>query len=250
MEHVDVRWMSLFADVPSGDLQRAVTYWQDVTAAAAGPAQGDHGQYTPLQPVAGDPYLWLQRVDRAAGGWHPDLHVISVAEACDIAGALGAQVVHADDTLAVLASPSGLPFCLVREGGHERRRPAAPAWPGGLRSEVDQICLDIPAGRFDAEAGFWATLTGWPRRHGDLPEYDILRVAEDLPLRVLLQRLGDDDSGGARAHADLACDDRAAETARNIASGGVVVLEAEHWTTLRDPAGLLYCITDRRPLSG
>jgi hypothetical protein len=40
-------------------------------------------------------------------------------------------------------------------------------------------------------------------------------------------------------------DDRDAETARHEAFGGDVRLRAEHWTTLRDPAGFTYCITDR-----
>lgn len=40
---------------------------------------------------------------------------------------------------------------------------------------------------------------------------------------------------------------RAAETDRHVALGGVVINPAEHWTTLRDPAGLVYCITERRP---
>jgi len=31
--------------------------------------------------------------------------------------------------------------------------------------------------------------------------------------------------------------------------GAEVVRVAEHWTTLRDPAGLLYCITDRDPFA-
>jgi hypothetical protein len=53
----------------------------------------------------------------------------------------------------VLATPAGQPFCFVREGGTEpRRRPPAPEWETG-RSLADQLCLDIPAGRYDAETG-------------------------------------------------------------------------------------------------
>jgi hypothetical protein len=57
----------------------------------------------------------------------------------------------------------------------------------------------------------------------------------------------EDDAGPARAHADLASDDVPAETRRHRELGAAVVRIAEHWTTLRDPAGLTYCITDRDP---
>ena len=66
-----------------------------------------------------------------------------------------------------------------------------------------------------------------------------------LPVRILLQRLGGDDEGDIRAHLDMSCDDRAAETKRHEQLGGVVERRAERWTTLRDPVGLTYCITDR-----
>ena len=68
-----------------------------------------------------------------------------------------------------------------------------------------------------------------------------------MPVRILLQRLGSDDPGPARAHADLACDDRPAEVHRHVELGAEPVRVAEHWTTLRDPAGLVYCVTDRDP---
>jgi hypothetical protein len=248
MGPVDVRWMTLFADVPARAVERELAFWSDVSASSPGPPEGDHGQYLPLEPRTGDSYLWLQRVDRDEGGWHLDLHVPDPEAATALAEELGA---HRHDRrgpgLSVLTSPGGQPFCLVHEEQAERARPAAAAWPGGHASEVDQLCVDIPADRFDAEADFWSALTAWPRAHSDLDEFDNLRVADGLPLRVLLQRLGADDTQGIRAHADLSTDDRPAETTRHVDCGAAVQLEAEYWTTLRDPAGLVYCITDRRP---
>ena len=66
------------------------------------------------------------------------------------------------------------------------------------------------------------------------------------PLRWLLQRLHDPD-GAVRAHLDLACDDRAAETARHVALGATVVRVHDGWTVLTDPVGTAYCITGRPP---
>ena len=119
-------------------------------------------------------------------------------------------------------------------------------WPGGQHSLLDQICLDIPAAAFEAECRFWSELSGWPRRSSSAEFVNLIRPSA-LPLRLLLQRLGEDDDGLARAHADLACDDVPAESRRHQALGAEIVRIAEHWTTLRDPAGLLYCITDRDP---
>ena len=68
-----------------------------------------------------------------------------------------------------------------------------------------------------------------------------------MPIRLLLQRL-DVDAPSVTGHLDLACDDRPAEVARHEQLGSTVV--ADHgggWTTLRDPAGSLYCVTDRTP---
>ena len=246
---IDVRWMTLFADVPAADAEADLAYWAAVTGHSTDWPSGADGEYLPLRPIDGDAVLWLQRVGREVGGWHLDLHVEDVPGAGEVATALGAREVRADDGLLVLTSPHGQPFCLVAEGdraGGRRRAPAA-SWPAGQRSAVDQISMDIPAPDFEAEADFWSALTGWPRRDGPIEEYDSLAGPERLPIRILLQRLGDDDTGTIRAHADLACDDRPTEVRRHLDLGAALVRDTEYWTTLRDPAGLLYCITDRPP---
>lgn len=238
-----VLWMSMFADVPAAQLNRAARFWQDVTGARLGEPSGDDGEYLPLVPDRGDRYLWLQRIGRDSGGWHLDLHVADPTDAARSATDLGATVVRATEVLVTLASPAGQPFCLVREPSERRR--ALPS--GSARSLVDQICIDIPADRFDAECGFWSALTGWARDSGALPEFERLTVPAGLPLRILLQRLDGGDQDGIRAHADLAAKDRAAETDRHVALGATLAGVFEHWTTLRDPSGLTYCITDRAP---
>lgn len=242
-----ISWLAAFADVPEPQVQLALDYWAAVTASTPREAAGDQDQYLPLAGDGEDPYLWVQRVQRPVGqgGWHPDLYVADPADAARRAIELGATAVRDVPGLVALTTPAGQPFCVVRHQD-ERRRARPRRWPGGQQSSFDQLCLDIPAAAFADECRFWAELTGWAQRRSSSEFVHLVRPAGS-PLRILLQRLGDDDPGPARAHADLACDDRAVETERHTGLGAEVVRVAEQWTTLRDPAGLLYCITDRDP---
>jgi hypothetical protein len=48
-----------------------------------------------------------------------------------------------------------------------------------------------------------------------------------------------------RVHLDLVADDRAAEVARLTGLGARVLASYDHWTTLADPDGNEFCVTDR-----
>jgi predicted enzyme related to lactoylglutathione lyase len=247
MTDVDVRWLSLFADVP--DPAAAIPFWSEVLRATAGEAEGERGEFRPLVPASGDPVLWFQRIGSGRARWHVDLHVPDVGRATEVAVAAGAVVSARFAGLAALSTPAGQPFCLVRESRRSRRRPA-PTGPDGGRSLADQVCLDIPADRYDAECDFWAALTGWSVRDGGSPEFRRLAEVAELPLQFLLQRLDDDDGTSARAHLDFSADEVAAEVERHVAAGAEVARVFEHWTTLTDPVGLVYCVTRRVPPAG
>ena len=201
-----------------------------------------------LANVAANPRVTLVWPPRAA----PGFSLIVDAEArpaADRAVALGAGVVHrSPHGYVVLRSPGGLLFCCV---GHAAclRAPAA-TWPDGSRSAVDQVCVDAPAHLVDAERDFWTELTGWvPQPSSVSGAFSSLRRPEGRPLRLLFQRV-DDDRPAVTAHLDVACGDRAAETARHRALGAEQVAEHERWTVLRDPSGATYCLTDRDPVTG
>ncbi len=228
---MSVRWMTGFLDSPS---RVAEPFWQVVTGSSLSPRRGPGGEFATLVPAGGDAYLRVQVVGDGPARAHLDLHVGDVAAQARRAAGLGAVVARDEGELVVLRSPAGLSFCLVPWAGESVRS-------GGGRSVVDQLCLDVPVGEFDAEADFWAALTGWPRRPGSRPEFDFLVRPEGMPLRLLLQRV----PGPAGMHFDLACGDRAAEVAWHESLGARVVAVFDRWTTLRDPAGRAYCVTDR-----
>jgi hypothetical protein len=144
-------------------------------------------------------------------------------------------------------SPAGLTFCLVTDPAGTRPRPTA--WPGGHTSLVDQVCIDIPAPSYEDECRFWSSLTGWEERSSSVStDFRSLARPEGIPVRLLLQKVGDD--GPTRAHLDWATTDREAETARHTGVGAAVESVHHRWTVLADPVGRRYCITDRDPGSG
>jgi hypothetical protein len=242
---VSVRWVSAFLDVPPDRLDRSAAFWTAVTGSVVGDPVGDHGEFLPLEPPTGHSCLWLQRTQDGPVGVHPDLYVDDPDTEAARAGGLGATVVDRRDGLVVATSPGGLPFCLVRHRDQVTR--PEPVGPAGARGVVDQVCLDIPAGRYDQECDFWSALTGWPRTGPELgSEFGRLVRPAGIPFAFLLQRL-DDPQPAVTAHLDLACDDRDALVDRHGALGAEPVRRTPGWTVLRDPAGVVYCITDRRP---
>ena len=110
------------------------------------------------------------------------------------------------------------------------------------------MSVDVGPRAYAAECGFWSALLDLPLRGSTYPEFHSLERPDDVAVRILLQRCADEVP--IRAHLDLACDDRAAETARHLGLGASVVGRHGDWTVLRDPAGLDYCITDRTPREG
>jgi hypothetical protein len=264
-----IRWITGFFDFPVAVFARGRDFWLGVTGYTLSPTRGPRGDFATLVPDAGDAYLRVQRIYSGPPGCHLDLQTSAWPGMAVSAIALGAQQLSAEDGLVVLRSPGGLPFCVTHQydpppgpaaPAHpvpaatpetkppgRPNRPAAPQWPGGSVSRVDQFCLDIPSDRYDAECAFWADLTGWELEESPLPEFRRLTRPAGMPLRLLLQRTGDPAHTAVRAHPDLACSGEDAEAARHERLGATRLYNGKGWVTMRDPAGLTYCITRRDP---
>lgn len=221
---MSVRWLTAFLDFPAPVYDAGVAFWRAVTGFGLSAARGSAGEFATLLPPEGDAHLRVQRVGSGEPRVHLDVHRVG-------------------QPFEVHRSPGGLAFCLVGEPGERRTAPAD--W-GTHASAVDQVCLDIPSSRYDAECAFWADLTGWPVGEVDRPEFRRLADPPGASMRVLLQRL-DESDGPVRAHLDLATSDRGLETARHQSLGALVQRVHDQWTVLTDPTGLAYCITDRAP---
>lgn len=243
-----VRWVTAFLDTPrTARAQGSLPFWLQVTGTDLSPRRGADGEFATLLPPDGDAFLRWQDVATGVPSVHLDLHVDDVAATVRQATGLGATVEVDDGHLVLLRSPGGFAFCVVAHH-REQVRPAPVVGADGRSTLVDQVCLDIPEPGFDAEADFWSGLTGWTRRHGALPEFDHLERPDGMPLRLLLQRLRTTEPGQpTSAHLDLACDDQEASAAEHVRLGAAVVRRGRSWTTLRDPAGRVYCVTSRTP---
>jgi hypothetical protein len=245
-----IRWLTAFIDRPVGSFDTAVPFWLTVTGSTLSPGRGDAGQFATLVPPEGDAYLRVQRVDAGFGGCHLDLHVDDIGGHAEAASAGGAIEHRRQPGLVILTSPAGLRFCVVGHHGETTRPPPRPFDADGPVALVDQLCVDIPAARFEDECEFWARLTGCARRHSTArPEFDYLERPEGMPLRLLLQRR-DDSDGPTRAHLDLACEDVDALVERHVQLGATTIGRFDHWTSMTDPSGLPYCITARDPRTG
>jgi hypothetical protein len=232
-------WIQVFLDTPVDAFEEAIAFWSAVTGWTRSERRGEEGQFLTLLPPAGAAYLKVQAVDGPAGV-HLDLdsadRPVTVARALEL-GATPAWTYH---DVEVMRSPGGLVFCHTLVDGE-------PSLVRDGSTVLDQVCLDIPAARWETEVAFWSGLTGREPQEGALPEF--FRLVEHGALRLLLQRLGEPD-GPVRAHPDLATRDRSADTDRHVALGARVVAVHGFWTVLRAPGGQVYCLTDRDPATG
>lgn len=104
---------------------------------------------------------------------------------------------------------------------------------------VRNLQIDVPAADHETALAYWAAaLDGHDGGTGD-GDFTHLHGVRS-PVAVHAQRLGQDDVG--RYHLDLVADDVEAEAARLVGLGASVVARGEP-TVLRDPAGLLLCVS-------
>ncbi len=254
MSAAEPLWLAAFIDLAPEEYDSTARFWVEATGYPLSPPRGVYHEFATLLPTAGRDYLRAQRLARGPSRIHLDLHVAEVATARVAAVSGGATVLAEPGPYAVLRSPAGLTFCLVPNTGAAGAGeiPPADTWPGGRRSRVSQVCIDLAADRFDAEVAFFSALTGWELQRFSAVEHVVaLARPEGLPLRVILQRVGADDTGPpARAHLEWWADDVAAEVTRHLKLGARQVQDGDYWTVLADPAGLPYCVIGRDPVTG
>jgi len=236
-------WLHAVIDVPEHQLSTAAAFWGQALGWPAGAPWTGHPELRSFEPATGTAYVHLQQVD-APARVHLDVEVDDPASAVDRAVALGAGHVAAQDGWQTMRSPGGLPFCFVGPGRHEV--PAPITWPDGHRSRMVQVCIDAPDAAHDAEVAFWRALLAGRWVPSPAPEFAGKWHDDESPLQLLFQRL-EEDEGPVRAHLDHGTDDRDAEVPRLVGLGAEAGTTGRGWQVLRDPAGLVFCVTDNSP---
>jgi predicted enzyme related to lactoylglutathione lyase len=237
------RWTYAFIDRPAEDFGRACDFWTAVTDTRLSELRGAHKEFATLLHDGADACVKIQGVRSGPGGAHLDFPADDVEQFTKSALQLGAEVVADQGTLVVLRSPAGQLFCTQPWDEASVRPPVVQG------SRLDQVCIDLAPSAYEAEVAFWsALLPQWQSLPGSLPEFHVLTPPAGLPIRILLQRLGEERP--ATAHLDLACTDIAATRAAHERLGARPVARGTHWTVMQDPTGGTYCLTGRDPETG
>jgi hypothetical protein len=242
-----MNWVDCILDVPLEVADTTRAFWAGVLGWRISEPWPDHPEFTSLQPPSDDSFVHVQVIDGPAR-LHLDLTVADIETETHRLVGLGASARARTEDWQVLASPGGLPFCLLEEGGRRSSVPEATRWSSGHATRLVQVCIDAPERVHEQELRFWSEVTGWAVRPSDRPEFGGKLYPPDGPIRLLFQRLGSDDPGETtRAHLDLATDDMAREVERVVALGATRIGPGSGWYALRDPAGMAFCVTGQSP---
>lgn len=237
-----VRWLRAFARRPETGWEATVGFWSRATGST--PVTDGPGAVR-LLPSVGE---W--NLELLSGATAPDISVdllvddpeAAVASAFD----LGATATAGDRVCG--RSPGGLAFRVQRAEAGEVTAPPIHEHANGSFSSLDQICIDIGPSDWDEEVGFWEGVTGREARPGSRPEYVWIKGPDGRGFRLLLQRLEEERPAGA--HLDFACSDVAAVREAHLAAGARGGETFPWWTVMYDPAGEVYCLTARDPITG
>lgn len=236
-------WVHVIIDVPPEHTDTSDRFWSAMLGWPVGGVRSERPAFRSFEPPDGDAYVHRQSGDHGPR-IHLDLDVDDVTRETERLRSLGATVGERTSLSQVLESPGGLPLCLL--AGRPRVRPG-PVELGGHRSRLVQVCIDSPPERHEDEVAFWRAATRGRWVPGDAPEFAGKLYPADGPVQLLLQRLGSETSGPTRAHIDLGSDDIEAETTRAVALGAVRLWPGDGWHALRDPTGLVFCVTGNPP---
>ena len=237
-------WIHAVLDAPADQHPAMAGFWSRVLGWELGTPWPGHPELRSFDPPRGEPYVHLQEID-GPPRVHIDLESPDAAATASRAVELGAGLVAERDRWRTLASPGGLPFCVLDVGDHQPPEPTE--WPQGHRTRLVQVCIDSPVEAHDREVAFWRDLLDGRWVESAAREF-AGKWHDDAgsPLQLLFQRL-DEPNGPVRAHLDIGTDDLGAETGRLREVGAEDVHPGRGWHALRDPAGLLFCATANSP---
>jgi hypothetical protein len=238
------QWLHVFIDVALDVAEESATFWSSVLGWPLGEPWSSYPEFRSFTAPEGDSY-----VSQQIGDHGPRIHFdLEAADRglVDRLVELGAVVTGQFEGWGPMRSPGGLPFCLIDR--EEHNRPPAQRF-AGHRSRLVQICIDSPPNLHDREVAFWQAATGWRWGKGSGDEFaGKLYPPAVSSIQLLFQKLGSDDPATAvRAHIDLGADDIETEATRLVGLGAEWLGPGRGWIVLRDPVGMVFCVTGNSP---
>jgi hypothetical protein len=246
---MDVRWLHVMIDLPTEVDEEETRFWSAALGWPLGDPWRGSPEFSSFEPPEGDSYVARQLIAEGRPRVHLDVAVDDLDEVSAHMEALGAEPRQETEGWRVMASPGGMPYCLVAHRD-DNQAPAPTTWPdaGGHRSRLAQVCVDSSPERHDDEVAFWQAATHWGWAPSESQEFaGKLRPQGGSPVQLLFQRLDEDGDPPTRAHIDLGADDIEAEAERLEALGARRMWDGAGWITLQDPAGLRFCATSTAP---
>lgn len=244
-----ITWVHVLLDLPAPARAAGEAFWSAVLGWPLAEPWAAHPEFASFLPPTGARWVHRQLVGDGPPRVHLDLEVDDLEAETDRLRALGAAVgTRVGDDWVRLTSPGGAVFCLVG-GPASQDRPPPATGRDGVRRRLVQVCLDIPHGQVEDEVAFWRAALPWRWVEIDEPEFlGRLVPPTGSPVQVLLQELGADDSGRTvRAHPDLGSDDLSSTVVELVELGAERVGSGDGFVALRDPAGLVFCVTRQSP---
>ncbi len=148
-------WLHAVIDVPAAHHSAQAKFWAEALGWPPGSPWPGHPELRSFEPPRGTSYVHLHEIDGS-----PRIHVHIESpdpeETASRAVELGAKLVAERERWRTLASPGGLPFCVLTAGDHEPPEPTA--WPQGHQTRLVQVCVDSPVAAHDREVTFWRAL--------------------------------------------------------------------------------------------
>ena len=136
-DHPGSQWLRAFIDIRADVAEASATFWSAALGWELAEHWPGHPEFRSFEPPTGDAYVHQQVGDHGPR-IHFDLEIADEAEIQQLVG-LGATVVGEGAGWYPMASPGGLPFCLVHRRDHVRPFPAVGRAPQPARPSLRRL---------------------------------------------------------------------------------------------------------------
>lgn len=123
------RLFKVVIDLPAGDHEREVSFWEAALGQPLPPPFGGHPEYRGAALHGQDFWLLVQRLGEGTARVHLDIHTDDLDAEVARLERLGARRVQRVDSWQVMRDPAGLLFCVLPDPSGTLHEGNACRWP-------------------------------------------------------------------------------------------------------------------------